>query len=897
MMLILMPCCVVQSEGQSASGAQQAELAQQKVQQQEAEAAGAEGVDALAKARAELQAAEKEHPGNSPEICDALESLIGLEIDAHLVDDSTLVDVKREMAVAEAGPGTRSKQYVAALGEMSEVLVALDRPAEGRPYAEKALALAGELFPDTTDYGEMADTLGFVCQALGDFPCALRAERIALATARKVNSSDPFEIVGSMSNLADTLRQMGDWDGSIKTLEEALDFAYKRAPQDPHMEVIENNLGSTYSQHGDVDKAIPHLMKALELTRKLYGNDAPLLVDLKRNLAALYGRRGEFDLSWKYFEETLGGRRQAGFDAAHSQSNYAISLAAGGKLGPAIEHGLLGAKLGRENFILSARTLPERQALAFDRKRARGLDVALSVVARHPELVSAEVFQEVVRSRALVADEMARRQKNLNRASDPEVARLLRELDQARSGLLALEESGAKKGGPGPSKAATPEEIEAATELMERAEAALAQKSAAFRNDERVSAVALDDVRRNVPKDAVLISYVRFGRSKIGVVNPKGDKTASYLAFVLQPDAGRLTVFDLGEAGEIDALVEAARKTVEIETKSAGLAGKRNERAFRQAAGALRARIWDPLKADFGAAKLLLVVPDGELNLIPFAAFPEGEGYLLDHGPVVATLSSERDLIPEERTVPKAGLVAVGNPTFDSQARDAGTAATAVTRGGPLSCEAFTRVLFPPLPESAKEVRDIAAQWRAANALGKAEELLGGDATRDSFLREAVQGRVLHVATHAFLLSQSCGDGNPLLHSGLVFAGANGRRESALLTAQQIASMDLNGVDWAVLSACNTGGGELHDGEGVLGLQRAFRIAGARSVIMTLWPVDDDMSRRYMHELYAERFGHDATTADAVWAASRKLLKERRAQGLSTHPWYWAGFVGSGAWE
>jgi len=83
----------------------------------------------------------------------------------------------------------------------------------------------------------------------------------------------------------------------------------------------------------------------------------------------------------------------------------------------------------------------------------------------------------------------------------------------------------------------------------------------------------------------------------------------------------------------------------------------------------------------------------------------------------------------------------------------------------------------------------------------------------------------------------------------------------------------------------------------VLGLQRAFRVAGARSVIMTLWPVDDDMSRRYMHELYAQRFGHSASTADSIWNASQKLLADRRAAGLSTHPWYWAGFVGSGSWE
>jgi CHAT domain-containing protein len=153
------------------------------------------------------------------------------------------------------------------------------------------------------------------------------------------------------------------------------------------------------------------------------------------------------------------------------------------------------------------------------------------------------------------------------------------------------------------------------------------------------------------------------------------------------------------------------------------------------------------------------------------------------------------------------------------------------------------------------------------------------------------------VATHAFVLDQSCGNGNPLLHSGLVFAGANINRNASILTAQQIASLDLAGVDWAVLSACNTGNGELKDGEGVLGLERSFRVAGAKSVVMTLWPVDDEVTREFMRGLYEERFGQRATTANATWNAARGLLKQRREAGKSTHPWYWAGFVGAGEWQ
>jgi CHAT domain-containing protein len=884
---VLVPCCRAQTAAPSADGSAKP-------------AAGATtgtraGLDAIARARADLKAAEAAHPGNSKETCEALEALIGLQLDGRLVTDETMALAQREIAVAEAGPGTRSPEYDAAIGEMAEVLVAFDRPGEARPYAEKALDLAAQIFADnTTDYADAAEELGAVCDALGDFACSLRAYRLAVATERKAKTDDPFELVGSLSNLATALDRTGDHQGAIAVLEEGLAYGYQKAPNDPHMSIIENNLGSSYSQNGEIDKAIPHLTKSIELSAKLYGENAPMVESSKANLAVMYGRAGKFDLSWKYFDEALAHEKPFGFQASQTRSTYARTLASGGRLGPAVEQGLIASRMGRENFVLGARSLPERQALAYDAMRARGLDLVISVLAKHPEMISAPVYQEVIRSRAMVTDEMARRQKNLNRNNDPELTRLLKELDEARSALLALEQDGKNK-------APSAEAIAEATDKMERAEAAVARRSAAFRDDERVSAVALDDVRRNLPKGSVLVSYVHYGRSAVEKVDPKSEKTAAYAAIVFHPETGALRLFDLGDGHEIDALIESARKTVDTEMQSGPMGGKRNERAFRESASALRAKIWDPLRPEFAGAKLLLVVPDGEVNLIPFAAFPDGDGYWLDHGPVIHTLSSERELVPEESTSSKSGLVAIGNPAFnttpDSNGPQLVAAELSTTRSAVLSCDEFKQVEFHPLPQSALEVQDIAAQWQAAKLPGSADELLGVDATRDSFLREAVRGRVLHVATHAFLLSKSCGDGNPLLHSGLVFAGANSNREHSILTAQQIASMDLSGVNWAVLSACNTGAGELRDGEGVLGLQRAFRVAGARSVIMTLWPVDDDMSRRYMHELYAQRFGRGASTADSIWNASQKLLADRRAAGLSTHPWYWAGFVGSGSWE
>jgi CHAT domain-containing protein len=142
-----------------------------------------------------------------------------------------------------------------------------------------------------------------------------------------------------------------------------------------------------------------------------------------------------------------------------------------------------------------------------------------------------------------------------------------------------------------------------------------------------------------------------------------------------------------------------------------------------------------------------------------------------------------------------------------------------------------------------------------------------------------------------------------LLLSGLALAGANQRQsaglreEDGILTAEEVAALDLDGVEWAVLSACDTGLGQITAGEGVLGLRRAFQIAGAGTVVMSLWPVDDGASRVWIRALYEGRFRRHLPTADAVRAASLTVLHERRKQGISTSPFFWAAFVASGDWK
>jgi CHAT domain-containing protein len=203
--------------------------------------------------------------------------------------------------------------------------------------------------------------------------------------------------------------------------------------------------------------------------------------------------------------------------------------------------------------------------------------------------------------------------------------------------------------------------------------------------------------------------------------------------------------------------------------------------------------------------------------------------------------------------------------------------------------------------------------------------LTGRDAT-ETAVKHAMEGRgVIHLATHGFFLGEACDDApagtrgvgglvrtsrrhsdvvdNPLLLSGIALSGANehrttsGSADDGILTAEEVAALDLHAADWAVLSACDTGVGEVKAGEGVFGLRRAFQIAGARTVIMSLWSIDDEAVRTWMRALYEYRFRDGRSTADAVRDATTSVISARRARGKSTHPFYWGGMVAVGEWR
>jgi CHAT domain-containing protein len=568
----------------------------------------------------------------------------------------------------------------------------------------------------------------------------------------------------------------------------------------------------------------------------------------------------------------------------------------------------------------------------------RAITIALSLIRYRPAHAT-EVWNVVMQSRALALEEATARHRSASGAGGNPRVELRDAFAGARHRLASL----VVRGPAGVPMAEYREALDRASRDKQETERALVAATVPRRDAEKRDVERLSEIRAALPPASAIVALVQYNHSEWSRDRtPRVRMIPAYLAFVQRSDTAKPVVVHLGTAASIDALVSRWQDQVAQPASVPSFGASRLLTRYRAVAGQLRQRIWDPLATHLRGVQRVFVVPDGTLHLVDFSALPVGRSeYLAERLPVIHYLSSERDLLARAPRATSQGILTVGAPAFDG-ARALAAASTQGTgmhpakalRGRRAICTLFEGVEFEPLPGTAREATDIASLWKRARrvrsssqsesrislAQGGVTFLSDAAANEAQFKADAPGKQVLHLATHGFFLGGPCPAAldrpaspaaavarvtvqNPLLLSGLVFAGANRREligpqeEDGILMAEEIAGLDLRGVEWAVLSGCDTGIGHIQAGEGVFGLRRAFQIAGVRSVIMSLWQVEDESARQWMLTLYQRRFVAGRTTADAVRDASLELLRRRRAANASTHPFYWAGFVATGDWQ
>jgi CHAT domain-containing protein len=415
----------------------------------------------------------------------------------------------------------------------------------------------------------------------------------------------------------------------------------------------------------------------------------------------------------------------------------------------------------------------------------------------------------------------------------------------------------------------------------EQLEATLSEHSAEFRA--QIQPVTLEAVQAAMPDDAALLEFAVFRRfDPTAERNAEAYGPAHYAAYVVRKHAAPTGV-DLGTVADIDRLIGGFRNAL------------RDPRIDVTApARALDERVMRPLQKSLDSATRLLISPDGDLNLVPFEALVDPRGRYLIERYATSYLTSGRDLLRMQvpRAIPGSPVIVAdplfGEPTAAQERASRAQASSPMTRRSVTSGAVLSRLYFAPLSGSAAEARTIKALFPEAT-------LLMGRLATKATVEQVKAPRILHIASHGFFLSdedeQSAAVQNPLLRSGLALAGGNLAQGDGILTALEASGLDLWGTKLVTLSACDTGVGEIRDHEGVYGLRRAFVLAGAETLVMSLWPVSDYIARDAMVGYYT-RLRAGLGRGDALREAKLAILKHPSRR----HPYYWAGFIQSGEW-
>ncbi len=857
-----------------------------------------------------------------------------------------------------------------------------------RPLYERAVAIREHaLGPDNPKVGDSLNNLASLLTVLGDYAAALPIAERSVQVKEKALGPDHPKVATSLTNLADIYDQTGNRERARALFERAAKILEKAlGPDHPNVGSALNNVAEQLRRDGKFDEAKPLYVRVIAIWEKAHGPEHPRVALALSNYSLLLEAEGQLDEAQKLEERAAAIREKAlgpnhpelGESLGHlaemltAKGDYAAALPlyeramaiAKTSLGPAhpmvaveelglsrveahrgsltrsFELSLDCERISRDHLRLTGRSFAEEQALRYAAERPFGLDLALSVaVERKGKVPARDLLDALIRSRAVVLDEMAARYRSAAGSKNPEVARLAEQLAAVRSRLANITVRGLGGLDPEAYRAL----IDRTRDEKERAERALGAASAEFADEQQRARVGLNEVAAALPPKSALVAYVVYRHQALAKIAAQaGAKTPlvapekpvlSVAAIVFASGKAAPTVVGLGRVDAIDPLVRRWKQEASQGALSVRRSAAESDAAYRVAGEALRRAVWDPVaQTGIGGADRVFIVPDGSLNLVSFASLPVGDAkFLLERGPTVHYVSAERDLVPGAADAKRGvGLLALGGPDYDKGSLSPKLAAGAPTTRS-AGCASFESLRFDPLPAAEREAGEVVALFKTASAgKGEADAQIayfhGASATEGAF-KSAVGGRrLLHLATHGFFLGGDCqsaagttrgfkvvdekpaattnaGYVSPLLLSGLALAGANQRasasaaQEDGILTAEELAGLDLTGVEWAVLSACDTGVGEIQAGEGVFGLRRAMQLAGVHTLVMSLWPVDDEATRAWMTALYRGRLEDHLDTAAAVRNAGASVLKGRRAGGLSTHPFYWAAFVAAGDWR
>jgi CHAT domain-containing protein/tetratricopeptide (TPR) repeat protein len=793
----------------------------------------------------------------------------------------------RALVIEEKALGPEHREVATSLDNLARLYWVTGAHDKVEPLLTRALAIReSTLGPTHAAVAQSANNLAMFHMTTGAHTKAEPLFTRALAIAEKALGPEHPDVATCLSNLAGLYWSTRAYAKVEPLLARALAIREKALrPQHPELANSLNNLAEVYRRLGDYPKAEPLYRRALAILEETLGPEHPNVAICLNNLAGLSAEHGDFAQALRF--------------ATRAQE---------------IDNRLIEEVFG---------AFPEERKAQFLITKDSRLQDFLSLIAQHfaqdNAALRVALDHWLVRKGALL-EAQKRFQEALALADDPAILQAVQALARVRAQLSQLAFTGPGKEGPAAHRARRETLLKEKDALEEQ----LVKLSQAYAVSKRVRQADAAQVAHNLPRGTVLLDFAKVTPFDF---QAKGEapkrQPARYLAFVLPAGgADRIQLVDLGEAAAIEQAVEALRKEI-----SAGqdLRGVQIARLAQET----HARVFAPLRAALGPARELFISPDAFLSLIPFEILQTPEGKFLIEEYLFNYLAASRDLLAFKTTLGQPGKpLLLGDPDFDlSPGEKAGTLRQLAMAQLPARVAPNTRsaemqnLTFTRLPGSGREVRAIQA------LLGKERaDLYTGKEALEEVLRQRKAPRILHLATHGFFLSdQDLGPlpddpdrgadlqppgskarasaatrplEDPFLRSGFALAGANQAlqandtdRSDGIVTAEKVLGLPLHGTELVVLSACETGVGTVKNGEGVYGLRRAFTLAGAKSLVMSMWSVPDRETQELMVQFYTNMQSGTMSRAQALRQAALSQMQIVKARYGEAHPFFWGAFL------
>ncbi len=743
---------------------------------------------------------------------------------------------EQALAVIQDELGGRHPRVGLALFHLGQFHEGVGQDTVARTYHQRALEIQSTaLAPGTPALLDTQAALAGVLSRLGETTASLELlDGVVSARVLQAGPDHPV-LAKDLGRRARALGQAGRHAEAVDDLRRALSIVEAaHAGDHPDIALALNNLAVTLAESGDPEAAVALLRRSVDMSRATVGADHPLTLERVGNLAQRFIELGQSEQAWDLTWSTIE---------------------------PLDRH-----------LELTLAAFSEPEALDFIGAYRSHLDLLIGLSSELDR--EDEVHRAILLWKGRLARYQLAGRRALHDQQDEDLTPSLDRLREVQAGLSVMATR----------MSASPEQLEALTRERDELE-------------RRLGATGLPTPRNRLPTPTLpegtaladLLIWRPYDTDR-AAAGPGHWASPRVSAWIRRGGRDGVRRIDLGDLSVLEADVRDFLAEILSVDRATGRTGPANNR--------LRASLWEPLASHLDGVGRLQISPDGIVGMVPWGAILlEDERYLLESHDVVLVDPATKEPLPSSGS---SSLVSVGDVRFDGTGE-----ATPRTPGGGGGKR------WAPLPATAYESR-VVLDLHAEKFGEQAPRVLltGAGATKARVRDEMSRAKVLHLATHAFFeppieTDVSAADANaadllrhrfPGLAAGLVCAGANADPD-AHLTAAEVAWLDLSATELVVLSACGTGLGEPRAGEGLIGLRRAFHLAGARTLIASLWAVDDGSTAALMERFYRALWIDGLGRAEALRRAQLEMLELQRRRHGEGRPATWAAFVLSGAWS